>query len=55
MFIERAGVLSLFRKERKPGISFCAEIIRRKHRTIEISPLCGDDSVHILREPIQEL
>jgi hypothetical protein len=37
------------------GISLFAEMIRGNRIAINISPLCGDDSVHILRELIEGL
>src|SRR6185503_3249635 len=45
MFIEIDRPSHFFRKERNAGISLFAEITRGNRLAINISPLCGDDSV----------
>ena len=49
MFIEVHGLLTSSAKSEMPSISLFAEMIRGDRVAINISPLCGDDWVHILQ------
>jgi hypothetical protein len=48
MFIEVHGLLTSSAKSEMPRILLFAEMIRGDRVAINISPLCGDDSVRIL-------
>jgi len=45
----KCTVFSLFRKERNARHFAFAETMRGNRITINISPLCGDDSIHIFQ------
>ena len=49
MFIEVHGFLTCSAKSEMLSISLFAEMIRGDRVAINISPLCGDNSVHILQ------
>jgi hypothetical protein len=53
MFIESAGLLTFSAKSEMLSISLFAEMIRRDRVAINISPLCGDDSVDVLQRTNQ--
>jgi hypothetical protein len=49
MFIEREPLFVSSAKSEMPTISLFAEMIRGNRIAINISPLCSEDSVHILQ------
>src|SRR3954465_13159690 len=49
MFIESGRFLISSAKSEMLGISLFAEMMRGNRVAIDISPLCGDDSVHTLQ------